>query len=990
MLLTSVVAVAPWGADRAHAAPVFSFDLVTRSCPDFVQLMPVFASTPGLNYTIEFTVTVRGDAASRPAVYFLKENRGYDFFRGADWLGKFVTPTIVSGVDWNVLGANPRVTVTSTYGLGTDPVNTVVGPSYTFPLTAVSDPMLTRGTGTVADPFLVGTPTEVWNMGCYAAANKNFRFDSDVDLAGYTQFMPLGAGSGLSGGRPFNGTIDGAGYTVRNLRIVNPNFSDLGFVGNSNNGLLIDNLRFENARVEGRKYVSVVLGVNNNIAALRRVSVATSQVRAQESGGLLVGDAEGIQITSASTNGTVSGRPDAYTGVAADAAAINEIFTAGQVTDIGGLVGSADNNLLISDVVVDHTVNAVTDQQAQYVGGLAGDWDADHGLVTRVTGSVAVDITAGRVGTGTSSVAGLFGGQGLEDSSFTRSTLHADVVVRAPATANAVTFQDIGAVVGQSGEAHYETLMITGSVTVDARLATGNVTLKEIGGLAGDMGDSSSNTSMVKNVDVDVDVTVLGDARSGGVVQPIERVGALTGAMRYVAVFDVVVGGSVSIAGRADGVGGLVGEMRPDGSSSYLPTVLNGLVYRGSGAQVGAGSTNVGPAWGVINGAVPAANAPFTNVWWDSDRNGITSTTASVPALPATSAQLGTSSWLAARGFDMSVWCVSGGRPAIILLGAVCDSVVVSVPVVGGPSAGRVADRVRVGGVNRFATAVSLSQRFFGPRVAVVYLATAEDFADALAAGPLAAGNGPVLMVLRNEIPAATLAELRRLNPARVIVLGGPAAVSDAVLETARATTTGSVTRLFGDDRYGTAVAITQTSHAGGASVVYIATGADFADALGGGPRAMLDGGPILLVQRDAIPASTRAELQRLSPDRIVVLGGPDAVSESVARELRAFAPAGLSRLAGVDRYATAVAVSQAGFEPGVDVVFLANGRGYGDALPAGAVAGGRGPVLLVREDCVPMGVMRELERLQAREVIMVGGLTALGDGVTSLRQCAS
>ena len=663
--------------------------------------------------------------------------------------------------------------------------------------------------------------------------------------------------------------------------------------------------------------------------------------------------------------------------------------------EVGGLLGEADDNLLISDVVLDHTVNIVADGQVAHgqvglIGGLAGDWDAEDGLVTRVTGSVTVDITARDVGTGTNGVGGLFGGMGLEQSSFTRSTLHVEVVVRAPATADPVTFQDIGAVVGQSGEAHYDTLKITGSVTIDARLATGDVTMKEIGGMAGDMGDSSSMPSMVRNVDVDVDVTVLGDARTGGVVQPIERVGAMTGAMRYVVALDVVVGGSVNIAGRADYVGGLVGEMRDDGANS-IPIVLNSLVYRGAGVQVGAGSASVSAVWGAIDPVVPAANAPFTNVWWDSDRNGVTSTTAGIPALPATSTQLGTHSWLAARGFDMNVWCVSGGRPAIILLVSSCDPTVVGVPVSGGGgvSGVRVVDRVRVGGVNRFATAASLSQRFFGPRVAVVYLATAEDFADALAAGPLAAGNGPVLMVLRDEIPAATLAELRRLNPARVIVLGGPAAVSDAVVEAAQAATTGPVTRLFGADRYGTAVAITQASHALGASVVYVATGADFADALGGGPQAMRDGGPILLVQQDAIPASTRAELRRLSPDRIVVLGGPDAVSESVARDLRAFAPAGLSRLAGVDRYATSVAISQAGFEPGVEVVFLANGRGYGDALSAGAVAGGRGPVLLVREDCVPLGVMRELERLQAREVIMVGGLAALGDGVTSLRRCS-
>jgi hypothetical protein len=34
--------------------------------------------------------------------------------------------------------------------------------------------------------------------------------------------------------------------------------------------------------------------------------------------------------------------------------------------------------------------------------------------------------------------------------------------------------------------------------------------------------------------------------------------------------------------------------------------------------------------------------------------------------------------------------------------------------------------------------------------------------------------------------------------------------------------------------------------------------------------------------------------------------------------------------------------------------------------------------------------VYRELERLKASEVIMVGGTAALGDGVTSLRRCAS
>jgi putative cell wall-binding protein len=46
---------------------------------------------------------------------------------------------------------------------------------------------------------------------------------------------------------------------------------------------------------------------------------------------------------------------------------------------------------------------------------------------------------------------------------------------------------------------------------------------------------------------------------------------------------------------------------------------------------------------------------------------------------------------------------------------------------------------------------------------------------------------------------------------------------------------------------------------------------------------------PLLLVQPDSIPAETAAELRRLSPDRIVVLGGEAAVSAQVEAQLSTF-----------------------------------------------------------------------------------------------------
>jgi putative cell wall-binding protein len=47
--------------------------------------------------------------------------------------------------------------------------------------------------------------------------------------------------------------------------------------------------------------------------------------------------------------------------------------------------------------------------------------------------------------------------------------------------------------------------------------------------------------------------------------------------------------------------------------------------------------------------------------------------------------------------------------------------------------------------------------------------------------------GGPLLLTLPHALPAATAAELRRLNPSQVIVLGSPGAVSDGVLAQIRA-----------------------------------------------------------------------------------------------------------------------------------------------------------------------------------------------------------
>jgi putative cell wall-binding protein len=142
--------------------------------------------------------------------------------------------------------------------------------------------------------------------------------------------------------------------------------------------------------------------------------------------------------------------------------------------------------------------------------------------------------------------------------------------------------------------------------------------------------------------------------------------------------------------------------------------------------------------------------------------------------------------------------------------------------------------------------------------------------------------NGPLLLVPNTSIPTVIATELARLRPAKIIVLGGPASVSEDVVNQLRGYTSGWVYRFGGADRYATAAAISLNTYAPGVPVVYIATGLGFADALAGAPAAGMENGPLLLVPGTSIPGVVAAELGRLKPTRIIVLGGPSVVSEAV------------------------------------------------------------------------------------------------------------
>ena len=281
----------------------------------------------------------------------------------------------------------------------------------------------------------------------------------------------------------------------------------------------------------------------------------------------------------------------------------------------------------------------------------------------------------------------------------------------------------------------------------------------------------------------------------------------------------------------------------------------------------------------------------------------------------------------------------------------------------------------RLSGVDRYATAAAISAASFAPGIDAVYIAAGTNFPDALS-GAAAAGakRDPLLLVQPNVIPSVVKAELSRLKPGRIVILGSAGAISTGVEAGLHAFTSGSVKRLAGRDRYATSAAISAATFEPGVPIAYVAVGTNFPDALAGAAAAGHAGAPVLLVTSTAIPGPIATELGRLAPTTITVLGSPGVVSSSVVAALGRYTKGAVGRLAGPDRYATAVAISAATY-PRADTVYLASGANFPDAL-AGASLGG--PLLMIEPGSTPAAVHDEIVRLGAGRVVVLGGVTVV------------
>ena len=261
-----------------------------------------------------------------------------------------------------------------------------------------------------------------------------------------------------------------------------------------------------------------------------------------------------------------------------------------------------------------------------------------------------------------------------------------------------------------------------------------------------------------------------------------------------------------------------------------------------------------------------------------------------------------------------------------LLLGASVLAAVLSSPVQAANTASEalkdtdndgVVDAREFGGRDRYDTALRLAQNFGKSKglggVAAAFVASGETLVDAVAVSGLAGYlDAPVVLTYKDSLPGAVAGYLEDYGVQNIHVLGGPAAVSEAVFESLESLDhSPTVARIRGTDRYGTAADVA-TRLSGGTAAGNVWCGGDEAAAIlanGGdvslayamlaGPMASRLQLPVLLTALDELPDATRDIISDQDYEHIVIVGDTSSVSADVSADLTTAGVNTITRISG-------------------------------------------------------------------------------------------
>ena len=201
---------------------------------------------------------------------------------------------------------------------------------------------------------------ELTNAGANTAGVR-FVLDNDIDMASVSNF----AGIGKNDDNAFMGTFDGQGYQIQNLKISNTSVDNLGLFANVT-GATIQNLGVSNATVAGRQQTGILVGVANNMTLKNCWSSGTVTAYNGLYIGGLVGNMNASTITSSYSTANVNGSSRAKGGLVGQIG-YNGIVSNSYAT--GSVTGGSYNGTLVGAASGAEINNCYTTGSGSFVGG---------------------------------------------------------------------------------------------------------------------------------------------------------------------------------------------------------------------------------------------------------------------------------------------------------------------------------------------------------------------------------------------------------------------------------------------------------------------------------------------------------------------------------------------------------------------------------------------------------------------------------------------
>lgn len=321
---------------------------------------------------------------------------------------------------------------------------------------------------------------------------------------------------------------------------------------------------------------------------------------------------------------------------------------------------------------------------------------------------------------------------------------------------------------------------------------------------------------------------------------------------------------------------------------------------------------------------------------------------------------------------------------------AVTAAAPAAVPAIAAPTLSRVA------GADRYATSVAASRAAFptGTRAPVVFLVSGTSRSEGYGAISAAAGlGGSVLLTRQDGIPSTTAAELDRLNPDRIVLVGSTSTLATAVAQAATRYAS-SVQRVSGGGASSTSQSLNRFAFRA-ATKAWVVTSASATDAVAGATAAGAHRSPVIVLDgsRADLPSANAQLLRDLGVTSVTVVGSTAAVSSGIEADLRAVVGApNVVRASGADRYAVAARVNALAWPamaPGT--AYVGNGRETTNAF-AGALLAARQkrPLYYSVPFCVPTSVRPALAGPGVTRVALLGGEASVRALAGRLEACRS